>query len=224
MSSAGQERSVRALHTAIPGRARFHVPGLKGSRTLKIYLESALSAKRLIKAVSASTATGNMLVLFDRQASLCAVAEAIDELLRKETPRRGELLRPSPVLAWQHMDIARVFRRLRTSMQGLSPEIFQSRFKKYGPNAVPRLRALPVGDSDRPISKPARCPFGWSSRALSPYGRHSGRDRCSMRRCAQRRHRLCDGELFRADDSLALRVRRSRRAGCAFRQTGGDPS
>ncbi len=141
MSSAGQERSVRALHTAIPGRARFHVPGLKGSRTLKIYLESALSAKRLIKAVSASTATGNMLVLFDRQASLCAVAEAIDELLRKETPRRGELLRPSPVLAWQHMDIARVFRRLRTSMQGLSPEIFQSRFKKYGPNAVPRLRA-----------------------------------------------------------------------------------
>ncbi len=55
---------IQAVHTAVKGRARYKISGLYGSASLKRYLESRLAEHDGIQAVSASTLTGNVLVLF----------------------------------------------------------------------------------------------------------------------------------------------------------------
>ncbi|RJR46780.1 MAG: cation-transporting P-type ATPase [Desulfobacteraceae bacterium] len=55
---------VRAVHTNVPGRARYSVDGLFGSESLKQSLESRLASHKFISHVSASTVTGTVLVLY----------------------------------------------------------------------------------------------------------------------------------------------------------------
>jgi undecaprenyl-diphosphatase len=55
---------VRAIHTAVPGRARYKVYGLYRSEAIKKYLEIRLSREKGITQVSANHYTGNVLVFF----------------------------------------------------------------------------------------------------------------------------------------------------------------
>jgi Ca2+-transporting ATPase len=55
---------MRAIHTAVPGRARYKVPGLYGAEALKRHIESCLGEQPGIREVCASTTTSNVLVLF----------------------------------------------------------------------------------------------------------------------------------------------------------------
>ena len=65
---------IRAIHTAVRGRARYTVPGLHGSEALKRRLEFRLGACEGIQEVAASTLTGNVLVRFRHDISVEAVA------------------------------------------------------------------------------------------------------------------------------------------------------
>ncbi|MGE3542013.1 MAG: HAD-IC family P-type ATPase [Candidatus Tectimicrobiota bacterium] len=61
---------MQALHTVVPGRARLKVPGLYGTVGLKRHLESRLCRYPGMRACSASTLTGNVLVLFQPELSV----------------------------------------------------------------------------------------------------------------------------------------------------------
>lgn len=61
---SNQQRLVQSIHTAVRGRARFKVQGLKHSLSLKWYLEQRLSSQSGIQHVAASAVTGNVLVIF----------------------------------------------------------------------------------------------------------------------------------------------------------------
>src|SRR5215831_17684728 len=87
---------IRAIHTAVRGRARYTVPGLYGSEALKKRLEFRLGACDGILDIAASTRTGNVLVRFQPDLSVEAVAAVLGNVLaehanairsRNRTPR-----------------------------------------------------------------------------------------------------------------------------------------
>ncbi|MBW4562769.1 MAG: phosphatase PAP2 family protein [Mojavia pulchra JT2-VF2] len=77
----GDNLLVRAIHTAVKGRARYKVDGLYGSQALKQYLELRLSKEEGIAQVSANNLTGNILVIFHRDQSPSAIAWLIYDIV-----------------------------------------------------------------------------------------------------------------------------------------------
>ncbi len=72
---------VQAVHTSVPGRARYKVDGLYRSPKLKKYLEEELSRDGTVHFVSASALTGNVLVFYDAGQDPGEMAEALKRLL-----------------------------------------------------------------------------------------------------------------------------------------------
>jgi Ca2+-transporting ATPase len=72
---------VEAVHDSVKGRARYRVEGLYRSDELKQYLEEGLPKKAGIGFVSASTLTGNVLVLYTPEFAPSHVAAQLSELL-----------------------------------------------------------------------------------------------------------------------------------------------
>jgi undecaprenyl-diphosphatase len=79
---------VRAVHTAVKGRARYKVNGLYRSQALKKYLESKLSQQEGIAQVRANHVTGNVLVISHPDFSPNAIALLLQDIVlayRKQT-------------------------------------------------------------------------------------------------------------------------------------------
>ena len=72
---------VRAIHTAVKGRARYKVSGLHYSEDLKRYLESRLSQEEIIAQVQANHITGNVLVIFHPEKSPNAIALLLQDIV-----------------------------------------------------------------------------------------------------------------------------------------------
>ena len=72
---------VRAIHTAVKGRARYKVSGLHYSEDLKRYLESRLSEEEIIAQVHANHITGNVLVIYDPDKSPNAIALLLQDIV-----------------------------------------------------------------------------------------------------------------------------------------------
>lgn len=72
---------IQAIHTAVRGRVRYTVPGLYGSEALKKRLESRLRTCVGIQDIAASTLTGNVLVRFQPDLSVEAVAALLGDVL-----------------------------------------------------------------------------------------------------------------------------------------------
>jgi Ca2+-transporting ATPase len=72
---------IHAVHTKVEGRARFKVQGLRHSAPLKSILELRLALEKDILDVSASVATGNILVNFNSNNSYESVAYLIEGIL-----------------------------------------------------------------------------------------------------------------------------------------------
>jgi Ca2+-transporting ATPase len=60
---------ITAVHTAVPGRARLRIAGLRGSPMLKRTVEATLPRVSCLRRVEASTLTGNALVFYDGRVS-----------------------------------------------------------------------------------------------------------------------------------------------------------
>lgn len=80
---------VQAIHTAVPGRARYRVDGLYRSEALKQYLEARLSSCAGIHRVAANPMTGNILVSFSPANSAATVASLIATVLAEFHGRDG---------------------------------------------------------------------------------------------------------------------------------------
>ncbi|MGH8002062.1 MAG: phosphatase PAP2 family protein [Brasilonema sp.] len=76
-----QNPLVRAIHTAVKGRARYKVNGLYGSENLKRYLELRLLQEKGIGQVCANNSTGNILVLFHPDFSPNAIASLLERIV-----------------------------------------------------------------------------------------------------------------------------------------------
>lgn len=74
---------IQPIHTKVPGRARYKVDGLYRSQALKKILELQLSRNKNILRVSASTSTGNILVLFNSGNDHMSIASLIEGVLRR---------------------------------------------------------------------------------------------------------------------------------------------
>jgi P-type Ca2+ transporter type 2C len=85
---AAADPIVAAIHTAVPGRARYMVAGLRGSDALKETLELGLSEIDGIDHASANPLTGNVLVMYDGDLTPQRVAALIGSIVRKRAKSR----------------------------------------------------------------------------------------------------------------------------------------
>ena len=102
---------IFAIHTTVPGRARYRVEGLFRSDSLKRLLEVHLPRRREILRVRASTATGNILVHYDSGQDHQSIAALIETLLKEprgtngtptpeeSAPREAEPPSPEPAVS-----------------------------------------------------------------------------------------------------------------------------
>jgi P-type Ca2+ transporter type 2C len=132
------ELAVLPVHTAVPGRARFSVPGLKRNHRVKDALEAGL-AGRGIRSVSASTSTGTVLVLFETGRDLVEITRRLGETAERALdPETGDLIATRP--CWHAMDADDVFDAVKSHSSGLSEAEVTARLAEAGANAIPPIR------------------------------------------------------------------------------------
>lgn len=159
---------VRAVHTAVPGRARYRVERLYRSESLKRSIETELTGNEGILSVSANILTGSVLILFERDRGLDRVTILLNMVVaaaagapvadphplskheheRAATPtslswrRQLENLvgaRPAQEQRpWHRLATDEVLVTLGTARAGLTAAAAEERFKQYGPNLLPR--------------------------------------------------------------------------------------
>lgn len=87
--------SVQAIHNRVRGRARFRVEGLYRSEGLKRKIEESLSAREGIVAVSASTLTGNVLVLYEQETvGIRSIVSFLRQAVRTHRTQPARVLGP----------------------------------------------------------------------------------------------------------------------------------
>ncbi|MBN1105286.1 MAG: HAD-IC family P-type ATPase, partial [Deltaproteobacteria bacterium] len=115
------------IHTKVPGRARYRVKGLYGSAPMKRVLETGLSSHQAVLHVSASTTTGNILVLFHTSKNHRQIAAFVLKVLKASSPEPVCEGRPVHHLAarpraLRRKNRTRVVTRIKTRIkQALSP-------------------------------------------------------------------------------------------------------
>jgi membrane-associated phospholipid phosphatase len=77
----GQKPLIRAIHTAVLGRARYKISGLRDSTALKKYLELRLSQEEIIARAAANHLTGNILVMFQPDVHPQAIAWLLEGIV-----------------------------------------------------------------------------------------------------------------------------------------------
>jgi P-type Ca2+ transporter type 2C len=164
-SSAAQRNPspVIPIHTAVRGRARFRVAGLRHSRAMKQLLENNLSRARGIKEVGANPLTGNVLVTFDSSHHVERIAAMIVRTLNAHAGSNGYALCADPEpsadsgyaapanhesshalakdwepRAWHTIDAERAIAQIGSSLaSGLSSSTAAKRLADYGSNVLP---------------------------------------------------------------------------------------
>jgi Ca2+-transporting ATPase len=120
----------------LPGRARIEVPGLRGDERLAARLEVGLLAARGVRAVSASIASGRVLVGFDpRAASARAVKVEIERLLERP-PAAGVRADRAERRRWHALSLDAVLESLQSSREGLTAAEARRRLGVAGENRV----------------------------------------------------------------------------------------
>ncbi len=126
--------AVLPVHTAVPGRARFSVPGLKRNDRVKRALEAGL-AGRGIRSVSASTSTGKVLVLFETGHDLVEITRRLGESAERALdPEAPDDISARP--AWHAMDADNVIGAVNGHPSGLSDAEAKTRLAETGANAI----------------------------------------------------------------------------------------
>jgi len=159
---------VHAIHTAVPGRARYRVQSLYRSESLKRHIETGLAGNEGILSVSANILTGGVLILFERDRSVdrvtvlldMVVATAAGALVANLHPLSQHEHEPAATPAspswrrqlenlvgagtaqeprsWHRLATDDVLATLDTSRAGLAVATADERFKQYGPNLLPQ--------------------------------------------------------------------------------------
>ena len=126
--------AVLPIHTAVPGRARFSVPGLKRNDRVRRAVEAGL-AGRGIRSVSASTSTGTVLVLFETGHDLVEITRRLGESAERALdPNAPDASSAGP--PWHAMDADDVIGAVKSRSSGLSEAEAKRRLAETGANAI----------------------------------------------------------------------------------------
>jgi Ca2+-transporting ATPase len=129
--------AVLPIHTVVPGRARFRVDGLQRCERVKQALETALAGQG-IQTVTASTTTGTVLVLFEREHDVSEIAHRLsDAIERAFDPEKAD--GGSARRTWHAMDVDAVMAEVRSCPSGLSENEAKRRLAENGGNAIAKL-------------------------------------------------------------------------------------
>ncbi len=154
---------VRPVHTAVPGRARLEVTGLRRSERVRGIIESGLAGEPGITSVWANPVTGRVLVLFTAEVALTKVIAALGALLASSegrskfrTPGVPAPARPARGAAhltlvssqtvreprpWHLLGADDAVAALQSSKaHGLAYQAARERLQRYGPNVLSRAR------------------------------------------------------------------------------------
>ncbi|HYA38453.1 MAG TPA: HAD-IC family P-type ATPase [Candidatus Methylomirabilis sp.] len=156
---------VRAVHTAVPGRARYRVERLYRSESLKRRIEADLAGKEGILSVSANILTGSVLILFERDRGLDRVTVLLNMVVAAASiadphpastgereasatssysswrQRLGNLVGAGTTQEkrpWHRLATDEVLVALGTARSGLAVAAAEERFKQHGPNLLPQ--------------------------------------------------------------------------------------
>src|SRR5215469_4401803 len=137
---AASRVDVIPLHTAVQGRVRFRVSGLRNGPILARTLERGLLSAPGVAQVFASPQTGNVLVLHDESTSIPELAERIGGLLRGEIVLEEDD-DPSPH-KWHSIDAKQAANALKTCpRRGLSRKEAEQRLLNGAANTIPSLNS-----------------------------------------------------------------------------------
>jgi len=126
--------AVLPVHTAVPGRARFSVPGLKRNERVKHALEAGL-AGRGIRSVRASTSTGTVLVLYETGHDLVEITRRLGESAERAfDPNAPDASSGRP--SWHAIDVDDVIGMVKSHPWGLSEAEAKTRLAETGTNAI----------------------------------------------------------------------------------------
>jgi Ca2+-transporting ATPase len=126
--------AVLPIHTAVPGRARFSVAGLKRNDRVRRAIEAGL-AGRGVRSVSASTTTGTVLVLFETGHALVKITRRLGEFAERALdPEAPDDFSARP--SWHAMDADNVIGAVNSHPSGLSESEAKTRLAETGANAI----------------------------------------------------------------------------------------
>jgi Ca2+-transporting ATPase len=131
--------SIMPVHTAVSGRVRLQVAGLRGAPDLAKLIERGLAEFGGVESVCASALTGNVTACYAQETSLDHIISRIAALLRGEIVPASDEAEAS-AQQWHVADVAEIATRLGTPPQGLSSEDAARRRLREGANAMPSVR------------------------------------------------------------------------------------
>jgi P-type Ca2+ transporter type 2C len=124
---------VEPIHSAVPGRLRLHVGGLRGAPELKALLEQGVATHPSVREVTASTLTGNALVLFDPGLPSETIIDHTRAVLRREIAADTAEAR-----TWHRIGAAEVCASLACPQdRGLTATTARRRIAEHGRNLLP---------------------------------------------------------------------------------------
>ncbi len=135
---------LSARNSAVPGRLRVAVAGLRRNPDRRRAVEEAFSRLEGVRSVSASPLTGNALVTFDPSRwdaplLLDTAAGILGEI--RTTSRSAEGMRPASnggEPKWYALPASEVVALLRANPEdGLDPQEASNRLRRFGPNRLP---------------------------------------------------------------------------------------
>ncbi|MGM0453311.1 MAG: HAD-IC family P-type ATPase [Thermodesulfobacteriota bacterium] len=159
MDEVNRQRQSAALpvHTAVPGRARIKIQGLRKNQAVKNQLEQILARREEIARISANSVTGKILVLYDPAVNLdrilACIESVIDQIKTAGSPvsesagrqdANGgvdcDLHAMAMDTVWHRRSSARVIEAFETdASRGLSKENAQLRLQEDGANRLPEI-------------------------------------------------------------------------------------
>ena len=129
--------SIVPLHTAVAGRARLKIGGMRGAPALAGLLERGLTGFAGVQSVSADPLTGNLLIHYDRATSLDQLIERIGGLLRGEI---APAVDDPADRHWHAMEAEAVASEFGSSCaEGLPSALAKDRLAQLGGNSIPPL-------------------------------------------------------------------------------------
>jgi len=154
---------VGLVHTKIAGRGRFHVEGLRGSPSLKDWLEEHLIKRHGMLRASGSVVTGNILVVFDPETDHKTVAGLIEDLVDAvsdrgpasfspatdpQRPKKESLPSPKPTLPGTEAVVA-----LKKKVQHIISPLRQPPAETWHILSVEEVVALVKSDMNQGVSE-----------------------------------------------------------------------
>jgi P-type Ca2+ transporter type 2C len=139
MPRAAGAQHVLPLHTAVPGRVRLSVAGLRGNTALKATLERGLAEAAEVRSASASPLTGSLVIVYDSVVPLDRIVRQVARLASGTQMEPGEDIDAPASPPWHAFSQKDALRALDSTPAGLSSDAAERRRACYGLNELEEL-------------------------------------------------------------------------------------